>query len=83
MAINVQLDKKPNENSLSMLKRFNRKVQESGILRRVRSIRYMQREPSKYTKKEARLTSIKKKTEIELQIKLGKISENPRRKGRR
>lgn len=82
MIVNAEVKRKEKENSIGLLKRFNRKVQESGILRRVRSIRYLQREPSKYTKKQSKLTAIQKKEDRDLQIKLGKIAENPRKRGR-
>ncbi len=81
MATNVELQKNKNESNLNLLKRFGRKVQESGVLQYKRSIRYAERDQSYYVKKKKRLTSIKRKTEIEKLIKLGKIT--PRTKGRR
>ncbi len=81
MAINVELQKTKNESNLNMIKRFGRKVQESGVLQYKRSIRYAERDQSHYVKKKKRLSSIKRKTEIEKLIKLGKIA--PRTKKRR
>jgi hypothetical protein len=81
MATNVELQKTKNESNLNLIKRFGRKVQESGVLQYKRSIRYEERDPSHYVKKKKRLSSIKRKTEIEKLIKLGKIT--PRTKSRR
>jgi ribosomal protein S21 len=83
MAINLEIKKNRNENNLSVLKRFTRQVKESGVLNRVRSIRYEQRTPSPFTKKKDKLTSIRRKEFIEEQIKLGKMSDNPRGRRRR
>jgi ribosomal protein S21 len=74
MAVNVEVTKKKNESNASIIKRFTRKVQESGVLPRVRSIRYEERQPSDYTKKKKRLKSLIKKAEFEKLYKLGKIS---------
>lgn len=83
MNTNVAVEKNKNENNVSLVKRFTRKVQESGILRRVRSIRYLERTPSPYVKKQKRLKSLKKKAEIETLIKLGKMQEGRPQRGRR
>lgn len=74
MPINVELNKNKNENNLSLLKRFGRKVQESGALQFKRSIRYAARAESPYVKKKKKLISIARKAEIEKLIKLGKIT---------
>jgi len=74
MAINVKIVKKNNENNLSVLKRFSRRVQESGVINKVKGKRYAERTPSDYTKKKNKLKSLKKKTEFQKMYKLGKIS---------
>lgn len=74
MAINVEIQKNKNESNLNLLKRFSRKVQESGVLQYKKSIRYAERKPSAYVKKKHRLSSINKKVKIERLIKLGKIA---------
>ena len=83
MATNVEITRKKNENSGSTLKRFTRRVQESGVLPKVRSIRYEERSPSANMRKFKKLKSIKKHTEREKMIKLGKIPEGRVRGGRR
>lgn len=75
MMINVEVEKNPNENSLSLLKRFTRKVQSSGILVKVRNNRYSERQPSEYTKKKRALKSIARRTKVAELIKLGKLPE--------
>jgi ribosomal protein S21 len=75
MAINVDVKRKNNESNGSILKRFTKKVQESGVLGRVRSIRYANRKPSKFVKKKNKLTVISRRKNTESLIKLGKISQ--------
>ena len=73
--INVQVEKNTNENGLSLLKRFTRKVQSSGVIVSVRANRYSERQPSEYTKKKRALKSIARREKINELIKLGKITE--------
>ncbi|MFA6340846.1 MAG: hypothetical protein WCX27_01205 [Candidatus Paceibacterota bacterium] len=73
MAINIEIEKNPSESNASMLRRFTKKVQGSGILPRVRSIRYSTRKLSSYKTKVKRLSSISKKAKIEELIKMGKM----------
>jgi ribosomal protein S21 len=80
MATNVEVAKKKNESSLSIIKRFTRRVQESGVLPRVRSIRYAERVKSSYVKKKKRLTVLAKAAEYQRLFKLGKIADT-RKKG--
>ena len=61
MAINVEVERNPNENNLTLLRRFTKRVQGSGILPRVRGIRYELREPSFYKKKRKTLNRLKRK----------------------
>jgi ribosomal protein S21 len=82
MAINVQVDKIQKENNMNLIKKFKRRVQESGILPRVKSIRFSDRPMSPYVKKVKKLKSIRRKAEIDEKIKLGKITPKAPR-GRR
>ena len=52
---NVKVEKNKEEPAVSLLKRFQRKVQESGVLPRVRSIRYNERGLSDLKTKLAKL----------------------------
>jgi len=83
MATNVEIIKNPNENPLSVLRRFTRRVQGSGVLPRVRSIRYNERDLSHYKVKKARLKTINRAAEIAELTKLGKMPEKEVRKNGR
>ena len=79
MSINVEINRNPNENTLSVLRRFTKKVQGAGILPRVRGIRYASRTLSPYKIKKKTLKSLARKAEVQQLIKLGKMTEkNPR-----
>ena len=78
--INVKIEKNPNESSINMIKRFTKRVQSAGILRKVRSNRYKIRKQSAYSKKKHTLTVLRRTAETRRLIKLGKIIEKaPRR----
>ncbi|MBU6370841.1 MAG: hypothetical protein KGH93_02570 [Patescibacteria group bacterium] len=83
MATNVELQKNPSESNMSLLRRFTKKVQGSGILPRVRSLRYAGRVQSPYKVKVQKLAKLAKKAHIEEQIKLGKMAERTEVRGRR
>ena len=83
MSINVEVTNNGKENALSLLRRFTKKVQKSGVLPRVRSIRYSQRATSEYVKKKRTLKYIRQKATTAELIKLGKMPEIPVRGGRR
>lgn len=76
MATNVEITKGNGnkDNNVNLIKKFTRRVQESGIIPRVKSLRYADRNMSAYVKKTKRLKSIKNREIREEQIKLGKIS---------
>lgn len=77
--INLEVTKNGTENNLSLIRRFTKKVQSSGVLPRVRGIRYATRKPSKYVKKKTALKVLSRRTERETLIKLGKLKENTRK----
>ena len=78
--LNVEVVKTGNENSLNLIRRFTKRVQGSGILPRVRSIRYSSRKASEYVKKKKTLKALKRREEVALLIKMGKMSEYTRGK---
>jgi len=82
MTTNVEVVKTGNENNLNLVRRFTKKVQNSGVLSRVRSIRYSARKLSPYVKKKKALKSIRRREEVAELIKMGKMSEYTKR-GRR
>lgn len=78
---NVEVKKNANENVLSLVRRFQKRVQESGVLPRVRGIRYNIRPLSELKSKRAKLKKINNLAKYELAKKMGKVIE--RKKGRR
>lgn len=81
MALNVQLERGKNENNLSLLKRFNRRVQEAGVIQKVKSMRFSTRIKSKNVQKKNKLALIEKIEKREELYKLGKpLSQLKRRK---
>lgn len=76
--INAEVTKAGNENNLNLIRRFTKRVQGSGILPRVRSIRYASRKMSEYVKKKKTLKVLKRREEVAELIKTGKMSEYTR-----
>lgn len=70
--INVEIVKNPGENTLGVIRRFTRKVQGSGIIPRVRSLRSSTRIQSHYKVKQRALKLMKRREEMAQLIKLGK-----------
>jgi ribosomal protein S21 len=78
--INVEIQKNGTENAMGVLRRFTKRVQGSGVLVRVRKLRYSKRNESTYVRKKRTLKSLKRRAETEKMIKLGKMAEPmPRR----
>ncbi len=80
MSTNVAVDKTGTENNVALIRRFTRRVQESGIVKRVRGIRYAERVRSHYVKKKKALEVISRRAIRENLLKLGKISATPERR---
>lgn len=81
--VNIEVDKNANESGVNLIRRFQKRVQESGILNRARSTRYNERPKSKLSRKKSTLMSLNKRVEIERLKKLGKIVDRPTKKGGR
>ncbi len=69
----IEVKKNPNENNSSILRRFSRRMQESGIVRKVKGARYNLRKESKLKMKKSALKRIGRRKEIEHLKKLGKM----------
>jgi ribosomal protein S21 len=69
----LEVKKKERENSQSLVHRFTKRVQQSGILRMARKKRFRRREKSRNMEKEAALRREKMKREYEKLKKLGKV----------
>jgi hypothetical protein len=79
MTTNVEVKKNANENALSLVRRFQKRVQESGVLPRVRSLRYSDRALSPLKVKKAKLKKLAGKEKYELAKRMGKIIEKKKR----
>lgn len=73
MATNVEVNKKKNENAASLLRRFSRRVRQSGILGAVRGKRYYQRTDSKLRKKQSAMARIEGREKYHKLYKEGRI----------
>lgn len=71
--INVAVEKNNAESPVNVLRRFTKRVQGSGILNRVRGIRYSERTKSPYTRKKLALKRLRAREQYDRDVKLGKI----------
>ena len=78
--INVEVTRNSGENTLGVIRRFTRKVQNSGIIPRVRSLRSQTRVQSKYKVKQRALTLLARRANMAQLIKLGKAPAKGDRK---
>lgn len=75
MTTRVEVRKNNNETSSSLIRRFTKRVQGSGILRAARARRYKEREKSEYVKRKFTLQRLERTKAYEELKKLGKIKE--------
>ncbi len=78
----IEVKKNVNESNMNLVRRFSRKVQESGIIQKVKSKRYAERSMSKLKTKQATLKRLARRKNHEKLLKMGKVVVAPRR-GRR
>ena len=83
MSINAEVTRNAGENSISLIRRFSRKVQGSGIMPRVRSLRFASRVQSPYKVKMRTLKGISRRAELAELVKQGKAPAKPERPGRK
>jgi ribosomal protein S21 len=79
--IQVEVAKTGNENTLSMIRKFTRRVQSAGIVQIIRNGRYYSRLSSKTVKKKRALKLIKRRVEFAQLLKEGKITETVNHRG--
>ena len=77
---NVSVEKHANESASSVIRRFTKRVQESGVLNKVRSIRYSGRNLSHYKVKKSTLERLRRRKEVEKLVKLGKLTTPTKKK---
>lgn len=80
--INVSVEKHGTENPTSLIRRFTKRVQGAGIIRRVKGARYTERPKSKLRRKKSAIRKIARREEYAEKERLGLIKEvvrGPRR----
>ena len=70
--MSLEVKRKERENSQNLVRRFRKRVQQSGILRKARKTKFRKREKSRNMEKKAALRREKMKGEYEKLKKLGK-----------
>ena len=69
----IEVKKKEKETSENLIRRFSRRVQQSGVLMRVRKTRFRAEDKSKQEKRDEALYKIKIRKEIDKLKKMGKF----------
>ncbi|MBI4692325.1 MAG: 30S ribosomal protein S21 [Candidatus Terrybacteria bacterium] len=69
----IEVKKGENESTANLVRRFTKKIHESGILGRVRSLKFRKRSQSDLKKKEAAVKKARLKQKMNFLRKLGKI----------
>lgn len=73
--IRIEVRKNPTETTSSLIRRFTKRVQSSGIVRAAKSRRYKERAKSEYVKKKFTLKRLERIKEIEHLKKIGKLQD--------
>ncbi len=73
MVTRIEITRKGNENTMSVLRKFTRKVRNGGFLMTVRKNRYFKRKDSALRTKESALNRLEKGKEYTRLYKLGRI----------
>lgn len=71
----IKVKRKDRETSENLIRRFSRRVQQSGVLMRARKSRFQAEEKSKREKRNEALYKIKIRKEIEKLKKMGKFDD--------
>lgn len=71
----IQVKRKERETPESLIRRFSRRMQQSGVLQRARKVRFRQEEKSRTEKRQEALYKVKIRKEIDRLKKLGKFDE--------
>ncbi len=69
----IEVTKMANESNASLLRRFSKRMQGAGVVRKVRGERFHLRTKSELKKKQDALKKLKKRVEYERLFKLGKL----------
>lgn len=79
--INAEVTKAGTEPTLSVIRKFSRRVQGANVLKTVRANRYFSRNASKAAKKKSALKRIDRREIYRQNVKEGKIIETQNRRG--
>ena len=80
MSINAEVTKTGSESTLSVIRKFSRRVQGTGLVKNARKLRYYERTKSKTVQKKRALKLIKRRAEYKQLVKEGKVVEAPARR---
>ena len=80
MSVNIEVTKGSNETTGSLLRRFTKRVQGSGVLMKVRSLRYNSRPETKTFLKKKKIKSLTKQRHFEKLAKMGKLPQEKKRR---
>lgn len=69
----IEVKKNENESTIGLVRRFTKKIKESGVLNRARVLRFRKRPKSNLGKKKEALKKAQKKQKMDYLRKLGKI----------
>ena len=85
LMINAEVIKNDNESDTSIIRRFQKRVQGTGLIQRVRGGRYYSRQQSREVRRKHTLKVIGRREAFQEALKLGKVVETlkPKRGSRR
>lgn len=69
----IVVSRQPNESTSGLLRRFSKKVQASGLIRKAKALRFQERAQSSFKRKRATLARLERRQATERLKKLGKI----------
>lgn len=73
--LNVEVKSKEGESTTNLLRRFSRKVNSSGIIRRKKSLKNRKRDLSKNVRQAQKVQALEKLGQVDRLIKLGKLPD--------
>lgn len=82
-AVQVEVQRKKNESSVSLIRRFSRRAKDLNLVRSTRNHRYYIRIKSKNVERRRALVSLARRKQYHELVKLGKIDPAARRDRRR
>jgi len=80
MATNIQVEKVGSENTGAVLRKFTQRMRSSGIVQKMRKIRFRERPLSPGMQRKVALHKIERRSDFEQLIKDGKLSDSIRGK---